>query len=296
MLRKIQGWLNIGTSVKRRYAAITAIVLTTIAFAFVSLYPDKNRDDIKFELRKNIVETARRSGVPAYSTRNIEGFISYSVNDLPPDISAKYIRPGYEVGFSPLFAFTMYADQTNQNNLGVEKVTLQFSTKPFTSHEGGKQFAEQVIGQMSAKKWARHIAEDCPAVTGRSAFMNADGKLERLGVCPLDPAYTLTLDEWIHMMRLEQTYEWIGDGVLATFRIAYSEDSRGITYNFFMEFDDFAVRERKNEQRLLLTLNKQDQKGWKSTEKLHQYEKSRRALIKVLEAKAIERGDPVVRR
>jgi hypothetical protein len=296
MLRKIQGWLNIRTSVKRRYAAITAIVLATIAFAFVSLYPDKNGDDIKFELKKNIAETARRSGVPAYSMQNIDGLISYSVNDLAPDISAKYTQPGYEVGFSPLFAFTMYTDQTNQNNLGVENVTLQFSTRPFTSHDDGKRFAEQVIAQMNAKKWARYIAENCPAVTGRSAFINADGKLERLGVCPLDPVYTLTLEEWIHMMRLEQTYEWIGDGVLATFRIAYSEDSRGITYKFFMEFDDFAVRERKNEQRLLLTLKQEDQNGWKSTEKLHQYEKSRRALIKVLEAKAIERGDRVVHR
>jgi hypothetical protein len=274
--------------------AATGLVATAIVLFF--LFRDKDMTAIKFDLKANIVETARKSGVPEYSTANVDGYISYSVNDIPADVPARYVRDGYEVSFSPLFALTMYADEKNQNNLGVENVTLQFSTKPFASHEAGKQFAEGVIAEMNKKKWVRYIDEFCPAVSGRSSFMNADGKLEQIGTCPLDPAYALTREEWIHMMRTEQSYQWLGDGVLASFKIAYSEDSRGITYNFFMEFDDLAVKKRKIEQRLQASLKEEDQKGWKSTEKHQKYLASRHQLIQLLEANAVKRGDHVVNR
>lgn len=253
-------------------------------------------NEIRFVLNKNIVETARRSGVSQYSTRDIQGFIAYSINNIPAHISAGYEQPGYEIGFAPLFAFTMHADKNNQNNLGVENATLQFSSKPYKTHEDGKRFAEKVIAQMNGKKWRRYIEELCPAVTGRSAFLDAEGKLGQVAGCPLDPGYTLTKDEWITMMREEQRYQWIGDSVLATFRIAYSEDSRGITYKFFMEFDDFSIKKRKDEQRIQLSLKEGDEKGWGSTERQQKSTESTREMIKILEANAIKRGDHVISR
>ena len=277
------------------YKFITAAVAAA-SLSIIFLLQAKNMTEIKFELGRNIVETARESGLPKYSARDINGFITYSVNDLPADVSARFARPGYDVSFASLFALTMYASQDNKNNLAVDHVTLQFSTKPFTSHEDGKKFAERVIAQMNSKKWLRHIEELCPAVGGRSAFLNAAGELEQIEGCALDPAYTLTREEWLHMMRLEQSYQWVGDGVLATLRIAYSEDRRGITYNFYMDFDDLALKKRKDALRLQRDLAEGDQKGWKSTEQYQQHTKSVEELIRVLEANARKRGDPVIAR
>lgn len=277
-------------------ACCIAVGMIAIAISLSLFSRDKDMNEIKFVLNKNIVETARQSGVPEYSTRDIQGFITYSINDLPADIVVRYEQPGYEISLTPLFAFTMNADKTNGNNLGVENATLQFSSKPYKTHEDGKRFAEKVIAQMNSKKWRRYIEELCPAVTGRSAFLDAEGKLGQVAGCPLDPSYTLTRDEWIQMMREEQRYQWIGDGVMATFRIAYSEDSRGITYKFFMEFDDFAIKKRKDDQRTQLSLKEGDEKGWGSTERHQKATESTRELIKVLEANALKRGDHVVGR
>jgi hypothetical protein len=270
--------------------------MITIALLLFLFIRDKDMNEIRFVLHRNIVETARQSGVPEYSTRDIQGFITYSINDIPADILARYEQSGYEISLAPLFAFTMHADKSNHNNLGVENVTLQFSSKPYKTHEDGKRFAEKVIAQMNGKKWRRHIEELCPAVTGRSALLDVEGKLGQAAGCPLDPNYALTKDEWVQMMREEQRYQWIGDGVLVTFRIAYSEDSRGITYKFFMEFDDFSIKKRKDDQRTQLSLKEGDEKGWGSTERHQKSIESTRELIKVLEANALKRGDHVVGR
>ena len=60
--------------------------------------------DIKVDIGRNIVETAKNSGVPRFSTRNIAGLVSYSVDSLPNNILISYTRPGYEGSFGPLFA------------------------------------------------------------------------------------------------------------------------------------------------------------------------------------------------
>ena len=235
---------------------VTAILACTLL-----LNRNKNMNEIKFRLSENIVETARNSGVPAYSARNVDGLVRYAINDIPPEISARYDVPGYEISFGPLFAFTMYADESNNNNLGVENVALQFSSKPFKTHEDGKKFAEKIIAEMNGGKWRRHIPELCPAVTGQSAFLNAEGQITKISSCPLDPHYTLTREEWLKIMRDTARYEWIGDNVLASFEISYSEDSQGITYNFLMELDDFSIRPRKGEQQNKLRLQEGDEKG-----------------------------------
>ena len=59
---------------------------------------------IKVEIGRNIAETARDSGIPKFTTRNVAGLVSYSVDSIPKDVSATYIRPGFEASHSPLFA------------------------------------------------------------------------------------------------------------------------------------------------------------------------------------------------
>jgi hypothetical protein len=46
--------------------------------------------------------------------------------------------------------------------------------------------------------------------------------------------------------RDEIRYQWQGDGVLATMHLTSSDDSRGIPYKFFMEFDDIAIKEQSD--------------------------------------------------
>lgn len=277
------------------YYAIIATIAIIVACALL-LNRTKDMNEIKFRLNKNIVETARESGVPQFSARNVDGLVSYGVDDMPLDINARYDVPGYEVSFGPLFAFTMYADESNKNNLAVENVTLQFSSKPYKTHEDAKKFAEKIISEMNQKKWRRHISEACPAVTGRSAFLDAGGHLEKIASCPLDPLYTLTHGEWLGLMKYNASYQWLGANVLATFKISYSEDTRGTTYNFLMELDDFAVKTRKDEQRNHLSLKEGDAKGWNSTADYQKDLKARKELNKILEGNAIARGDKVLTR
>lgn len=276
------------------YAIIGVVVVIVSGALFTNRTKDMN--EIKFRLNNNIVETARGSGIPQFSTRNVDGLVSYGIDDMPSDIAARYDVPGYEVNFGPLFAFTMYADESNKNNLAVENVTLQFSSKPYKTHEEARKFAEKIIAEMNHKKWRRHISETCPAVTGRSAFLDAGGHMEKIASCSLDPHYNLTHDEWLKLMKYNASYQWLGENVLATFKISYSEDSRGTTYNFLMELDDFAIRTRKDEQRNKLSLKEGDAKGWNSTADYQKDLKSTIELNKILEANAIKRGDKVLSR
>ena len=50
--------------------------------------------EIKFDLGKNIVETAKASGVPSFESDDVNGSISYSVKAIRPDIPAFNPRNG----------------------------------------------------------------------------------------------------------------------------------------------------------------------------------------------------------
>lgn len=281
---------------KYAWALACGAVLFLITGYSVHLLRPLPMNEIKFDLGKNIVEIARESGVPKYVARDVDGLISYNINDLSPSINATFVREKYSVSFGPLFAFTMYADKENKNNLGVENVTLQFSSAPYKTHQEGKQFVEAIIQQMHAKHWTRYIDELCPAVTGRSSFTNALDKLEQVQGCALDPAYILTQSEWVEMMSGGQSYQWSADGVLATLRVGFSNDSRGITYNLFMDFDEVTTRNRKDAEHLKRDLKDGDKKGWNSSAKYEKDIKKLKELVKVLEANAARRGDSIVPR
>lgn len=276
----------------------TLVLYSSMLFVAGIIYYLKSNDmaNIQFYLGKNIHETAKRSGAPKFATRNVAGLISYKLLDLPPDIPATYQRPGFEITAIPLFAFTLYADTENHNDLAVETASLQFSTDMLKSHGSAKAFVENQIGQFERGQWKRFIHELCPAVTGRSSLLDETGSLSPTLSCPLDPHYRLSMEDWISMIGRTQDYQWLGDDVLATLTVGFSNDIRGLTYSIRLEFQDFSIKNRRDSERTLHVLAEGDAAGRNSTAKRAKELVEARIRIKKLEEKAIERGDTVVPR
>jgi hypothetical protein len=272
--------------------AIATIITAATAYTLrANIMPE-----IKFDIGNNIHETAKKSGAPRFSTRNVAGLISYKLIDLPPDIPAHYVRPGFEIIASPLFAFTLYADEEHNNGLAVQTARLRFSSATAKSHESAQAFVEGMIAQFEKGKWKRHIDELCPAVTGRSTFLNEAGEPGQIGGCPLDPQHRLSREDWIRLMRLTQDYEWIGDGVLATLTVGFSDDVSGTTYAITLEFDDLAIKNRRDQANLARTLTEGDKNGRNSTVKEKNNIAALKERIKTLEDNARKRGDTVIPR
>ena len=251
--------------------------------------------EIKFDLGKNIVDTARASGVPKFETDNIAGLISYAVTQIPAEIPARYTRPGFEVLVGPLFAFTLGADHSTTPNDLVESARLQINT--FKSHDTAQAFVEQLLGQFAKGKWKRYIWDSCPAVTGRSALLDATGKLDVGTVCSLDPSYKLKRDEWLAMMSVGKFYRWVGDGVIAELQVGYGDNpATGVMYQMFLGFELEDVQKKRNAQADADHIKEGEAKGWNTAAKAVAGKKETDAMNKLLEANAIKRGDQVVPR
>ena len=251
--------------------------------------------EIRFDLGKNIVDTARASGVPRFQTSNVNGSIDYSVNQISAELPARFTRPGYEVSVAPVFSFRLSADHRNGVSDVVEATTLQINT--FKSHDTAQAFVEQLLGQFAKGKWKRYIWESCPAVTGRSALLDATGKLDVGTVCSLDPSYKLKRDEWLAMMNRGKFYRWIGDGVIATLQVGFGDDPPvGVNYQMFLEFELADVQKKRNAQADADHIKEGEAKGWNTAAKAVAGEKETDAMNKLLEANAIKRGDQVVPR
>lgn len=251
---------------------------------------------INFDLGGNIKETAKASGAPRWAASDVAGYISYELVNLSPDIPAIYQRPGYEIGVAPLFAVTLYADRNSNNDLAVEAATLQFSSNATSSHHSAKIFVERIIAQFQDGKWKRHVDASCPAVTGRSSYLNEMGELERIGFCPLDPGYKLSDADWIALMAMTQNYEWTGDGVLATLTVGSSDDVRGITYSINLEFEDLTIKSRRDEERRQQALAEGGDAELKRVAEMKKSEQARKERIKIWEDSARKRGDAVIQR
>lgn len=251
---------------------------------------------IKFDLGQNIAATAKQSGAPRFSVGNVAGLVSYELIDIPSNIPAYYARPGFEISASPLFAFTLYADEELQNGLAVEGASLQFNTKSLISHESAKKLVGDLISQFQKGKWTRHIDEICPAVTGRSSYLNEAGEPEQIGACALDPQHQLSHEDWLTMMKMTQNYNWMGDGILATLTVGFTDDVRGITYRIHLDFNDFAIKKRRADVDLARSLAEGDAQGRNMTAKFNAKRQARMSRIRVLEDNARQRGDKVVPR
>lgn len=277
---------------KRRLLSITLV--TVVALSSYYSFGKNNMAKIEFELGKNIVGTAKASGVPRFQVDETAGLIDYSINQIPANIPAQYTRPGYEISVSPLFAFTMYADRDKHNNLAVTSVTLQLDS--LKSHEAGRAFVEQLLAQFKKGKWKRYIDQNCPAVSGRSSLLDADGTLNTMATCSLDPDYKLTEEEWLAMMAMSKRYQWIGEGIIAELSIGYAEYSGAITYKIFLEFEDEQVQVNRYAQAIERDIKEGEAKGWNTAAEMAAGKIKTAADIKLLEEKALQRGDQVVPR
>ena len=129
-----------------RPLALLAILAIAILFNGCNAEGQKVQE-IKFDLGKNIVETARASGVPRFQTDDIQGLISYSVNQISAELPARFTRTGYEVSVAPLWAFTLNADRRQGIGDTVDGATLQI--KLIKSHDTAQAFVEQLLGQFA---------------------------------------------------------------------------------------------------------------------------------------------------
>jgi hypothetical protein len=275
-----------------------AFLLFSVLCAAAAAHSLRGKDmfEIKVDIGQNIFETAKKSGAPKYSTKNIAGVVIYEQKSKPFDVPVRYHRQGYDITALPLFALTLYADEANANGLAVERITLQFSKDAAVSHTSAQEFVRDLISQFQNGKWKRYIGEFCPAVTGRSAFLNEAGEPGQIGSCPLDPAYRLSADDWIGMTSMTLNYKWIGDEVLATLTVRHADDTRGITYSIDLEFDDLTLKRRREQTNLARKLAEGDAQGRNSTVKDKEAKLARKSRIKLLEENAQRRGDAIVPR
>ncbi len=274
--------------------AAIGIFTLTLSLLFANNLRNDEMSEIKIIVGQNIVEVAKNSGIGYFARRNVAGLISYSVDSLPSDLPVRFIKPGYDASFSKIFAVTLYADQDDKNDLAVNTAVLQFSTDSVQGHDAGQKFVESIIGKFTAKKWTRYIPEFCPAVTGKSNFLQPDGTVELFEVCPLDPTYYIDKLDWQKLVPSGISYEWLGDGVVATLRVSSSDDSRGITYNIWLEYEDQSIRMKHRAKHLSEELREGDEKGWESTRKHLENIKRLNQRVAEAERAAIMRGDQVI--
>ena len=274
---------------------IIGALVTCIALAIFASYTAEaeKMHVIKVDLGNNIEITAKESGAPRFGVENHWGLKIYELVNLRPDVVVRFSRPGFEIDATPLFALTMFADSENKNDMAVENIILQYDYSA-SSHQTGKAFVEDIVKQFNRGKWRRHIRDNCPATSGRSAYLDENGIIR--GTCPLDPAYVPPIEDWLQLMRLGKEYEWLGSGVLAKLSVQYDEDTRGLTYSINLEFQDFAIDNRRNDAAQARELIEGDQKGWNSTKNYKDGIAKRQAVVKLMEENAVKRGDHLVPR
>lgn len=252
--------------------------------------------EIKFDVGKNIIQTAEASGVPRFEAQDIVGRISYSVTAVPAAIPARFTRSNLEITWQPLFAFTMYADRDNGAALLVEKVDLQHSAN-FATHGAAQAFVEQTIAQFQKGKWKRyHDPVWDTLLTGRSSILDVNGQLQQSPMT-IDPQFKLSAEEWPTFAAMNPTWRWVGDGILATLEVGLGAGyaSRPLDYSMDLRFELLEARLQKDARNEARRLKEGDAKGWGSTAELAKNKKDRVLLLKQLEANAIKRGDSVVR-
>ena len=252
--------------------------------------------EIRFELGKNIVDTARLSGVPQFESDDVNGSISYSVAGFSTEIPARFTKAGYEIVWQPLFAFTMYTNRRRDPNLAVYKVSLQLKNH-LVSHQAAQTFVEQTIAQFTKGKWQRyHDPMWDVLLTGRSSLLDEFGGLADT-LMTIDPAYKISSDDWQKVVKTGAVWRWVGDGVLASLTVSNLADSGGkLDYSLDLEFELLDIKLRRDTENGDQKRKEGDAKGWNSTAKYEAGKKERAALNKRLIANAIKRGDQVVPR
>lgn len=277
-------------------------IAVSIAMLIGSMYgctdqEEKRMQEIRFDLGKNIVDTARESGVPNFAARDVAGFITYSVMNLPPQLPVRYTRPGFEINWQPVFGFSMDADRDRDASLPVQQASLSLNSS-ITSHADAQAFVERTIAQFAKGKWQRyHDPVWDVLLTGRSSILDEAGQVNET-LMTIDPAYKIPAADWPSVAKSGPIWRWIGDGVLASLSIRYTEPQASTVpqYSMDLEFEllDVYVQmlARNGDQKR----KEGDAKGWDSTAKYEAGKKERAERNKRLIANAVKRGDQVVGR
>lgn len=279
----------------RAFAFTGLALLIFIALGIAKFSLGKKMQEIKFDLGHDIVETARTSGVPSFSARDVDGLVSYSVNSIPATIPAHFTRPGLEVVWQPLFAFTMYADEKRDPARPVETVTLQLHND-FVTDAQAQAFVEQTIAQFQKGRWQRYYDPTWNALlTGRSSFLDQNGKITSPSMT-IDPGHKIQTDDWIILVRNGATWRWVGGGVLAQLSVDADrgEGTAAPAYRINLDFNLLDVKLKQDENTEEKKRKEGDAKGWNSTVEYEKSKVERLTMLKTIEANAIKRGDKVL--
>lgn len=278
---------------KKITIGVVLILLLGLAVAFQ--YKENKMHRIEFSLGRNIVEVAKISGMPEFGVSNVDEYIEYAVRPLPATLPLVFTKPGYEITLMPAFSLVLNADRRRTPNAIVSGATIRMANKKIQTHVEGQMFVENLVHQFNKGRWKRHIPTTCPAVSGRSSFLDLAGNMSSTG-CAIDPNYKFKPDEWKHLFAVSQRYQWLGGGVIATISAGYDEDIRGITYNIVVTFEDHKTLLAINLENQTRSNKEGDAKGWKSTAEWERDMKLLAANNKQLEENAVKRGDSIVPR
>lgn len=277
-----------------RRRSLLGLAATAAAGAYI-YNKEKPMTQVRFDLEKNIVETAKNSGIPIFNTRQVSKIVSYSIVDVPPIVQFIYTRPGFEIKWNGVFAFTMYADNSRSTELKVETINLQ-NHSDFSSHEEAKAFIEETIAQFQRGNWKRYFSKTNPRVTGRSSILDENDKIIEMFPA-IDPDYKIPASEWIDFVSKPKYWRWIGDGIQATLDVSSSgtrSDGKSPDYDVNLDFDVAAIAQEIADRNQAEDLKDGDEKGWNSTAEHEAKLRKNMERRKRLEANAIKRGDRVV--
>jgi len=247
--------------------------------------------EINFELGQDIVETAKKSGVSAFSARRVASTVSYSVNGIPADVPARYARAGHEVSWQPIFALTMYADASSMK---VDTVTLQLDDTDMTDAQA-QAFAEATIAQFQRGKWQRYgDPQEDVLLTGRSSYLDESGEFQDICVT-MDPNFKIPAEDWKILSRKGMRWQWVGEGILAKFDVDNSPGQDGKpAYRMALDFYVLEAKLKLQADNLARELKDGDAKGWNSTAEHETNQKQLAEILRKREAAALKRGDSIV--
>ena len=281
---------------RRRFLRASTVSAGLLAVSALTYFKVKGAQltDIRFDLGNNIVETAKQSGVPAFTSNNVNGFIWYSVNNIPPQVEALYTRPGYEIRWRELFAFTLRADRNRSEDLLVQNVTLQHRAD-FKSHAEAQAFVMQTIAQFTQGRWKRAFRGNVARLTGRSSLLDEQGKISGNAASP-DPAYAMSLEDWTELMYLGARWHWSGDGILATLDVMTTGDnSKGLpAYQLSLDFHIEKILDDVLEKDQAYKMESLAKNGVDTAALIKENDEKQAARKKILEENAIKRGDKVL--
>ena len=249
--------------------------------------------EIRVDLGRNIVDTARDSGVPEFAVQKVNTTILYSVSAIPPELPVRFARSGLEVTWEPVFGLSLFANEANQSLTETISLSLRDVLK---TDIAAHAFVEQTIGQFQKGKWRRYYDPTWETLlTGRSSFLDQQGKITS-PASTIDPAYKIEASDWLTLVGGGAMWRWVGDGVLA--RLSVDAD-RGTgtappTYRIDLDFDLLDVKLRQDEDNAAERRKEGDAKGQNATADYERSKKDRLEILKALEANALKRGDSVV--